>query len=359
MSMAETLRGASGTIPGSTARLLAFVTLAVRWVQGWIYWGGGSRRFIYAPSKLDPTAHHWMANKFQSALPGALFGLRPIGEWFLHHGSFLLALLVVISLLELISGLGLLIGFFTRLSALLTIGISAGLMLLFGWQGATCIDEWTMSVSNFAMGAVVLVAGGGAWSLDSWWQRKRPALATAGWFRWLGSGPLSMPQLETGGKWLAVISIVFTVGFYNYYRGSVLTPYHKGPVSPSKHQAKLESATLTPSGALQVKTYISGGTEAVPAFIVHIALRDSQDKIVEQWGGQMLSALPKSAIQNEFPYNRIQSGIYGLKGEVGARAWLRLPPTSPALRLAPGTYTVIFQSIEGPRFFTSAQVLGG
>jgi hypothetical protein len=27
--------------------------LSVRFIQGFIYWGGGSRRFIYAPSKLD------------------------------------------------------------------------------------------------------------------------------------------------------------------------------------------------------------------------------------------------------------------------------------------------------------------
>jgi hypothetical protein len=39
-----------------------------------IYWGGGSRRFIYAPSKLDPNVASWMANKFQLAMPGALLG---------------------------------------------------------------------------------------------------------------------------------------------------------------------------------------------------------------------------------------------------------------------------------------------
>lgn len=32
--------------------------LAVRIIQGFIYWGGGSRRFIYAPDKLNPDAPH-------------------------------------------------------------------------------------------------------------------------------------------------------------------------------------------------------------------------------------------------------------------------------------------------------------
>jgi len=48
------------------------VMLSIRIIQGFIYWGGGSRRFIYAPSKLNPDAPTWMANKFQTAMPGAL-----------------------------------------------------------------------------------------------------------------------------------------------------------------------------------------------------------------------------------------------------------------------------------------------
>jgi len=37
-------------------RIAALSLLSVRFIQGFIYWGGGSRRFIYAPSKLDPHA---------------------------------------------------------------------------------------------------------------------------------------------------------------------------------------------------------------------------------------------------------------------------------------------------------------
>ena len=40
-------------------RIAAIALLSVRVIQGFIYWGGGSRRFIYAPSKLDPSAHSW------------------------------------------------------------------------------------------------------------------------------------------------------------------------------------------------------------------------------------------------------------------------------------------------------------
>jgi thiosulfate dehydrogenase (quinone) len=34
-------------------RIAAIALLSTRFIQGFIYWRGGSRRFIYAPSKLD------------------------------------------------------------------------------------------------------------------------------------------------------------------------------------------------------------------------------------------------------------------------------------------------------------------
>ena len=70
---------------GNAWRLLGLAMLAVRFVQGWIYWGGGSRRFIYAPAKLDPHAPSWMANKFQSAMPGAILGMSHVVSYLLHE----------------------------------------------------------------------------------------------------------------------------------------------------------------------------------------------------------------------------------------------------------------------------------
>ena len=53
-------------------------------------------------------------------------------------------------------------------------GFSVVLMLMFGWQGATCIDEWTMAACNLAMGATLLLAGSGACSLDNVLLRRKP-----------------------------------------------------------------------------------------------------------------------------------------------------------------------------------------
>src|SRR5258705_3932479 len=112
-------------------RIAALALLSIRFIQGFIYWGGGSRRFIYAPAKLDPNAASWMANKFQSAMPGALLGTDHIIAFLLHHFYLLYVALILFSAVELIAGLLLMTGVLTRAAALASIGLSILLMLMF------------------------------------------------------------------------------------------------------------------------------------------------------------------------------------------------------------------------------------
>jgi hypothetical protein len=57
--------------PGAAAAELdSWHWRVVRTIQGFICWGGGSRRFIYGPQKLNPDVPTWVANKFQTAMPG-------------------------------------------------------------------------------------------------------------------------------------------------------------------------------------------------------------------------------------------------------------------------------------------------
>ncbi len=191
-------------------RAAAMAMLSVRVIQGFIYWGGGSRRFIYDPSKLDPEAPSWMANKLQTAIPGALFGLDRALAFLLQHFWLLYAAIILFSAVELIVGFALMAGLLTRLAALLSVGLSISLMLLFGWQGGTCIDEWTMASCNVAMGAALMLAGGAAYSLDNAWLGYNPALARRAWFRWCG-GSLKLPLTEAGFRGLALWVLAFVL----------------------------------------------------------------------------------------------------------------------------------------------------
>ena len=259
--------------------------LSVRFIQGFIYWGGGSRRFIYGPSKLDAWGgHNWMANKFQTAMPGALFGTDHIISYMLTHFWLLYAGVILFSAAELIVGLMLMTGFLTRFAALASMGFSVMLMAMFGWQGATCIDEWTMAAANLAMGATLLLAGGGAYSIDNVLLRRIPALADRSWFRWAG-GSLPLPQGDRNFRNLAfalfAFVVLFDVGTYNYYRGSVFTPFHGGPVSPTKHHFTINSLSITPDGAVRFHIYLDGGTPEAPAHIMKAVLLGPDRQVIE------------------------------------------------------------------------------
>ncbi len=330
-------------------RLAAIALLAVRFVQGWIYWGGGTRRFIYAPSKLDP-AGHWMAYKFQTAMPGALLGTDHLVAWLLQHFTLLYVSVIVFSAVELIAGVMLIAGLFTRIAAVATICLSIVLMLLFGWQGATCIDEWTMAAANFAIGITLFLAGGGAYSVDSWLARRKPALAASGWFNWVGGAgllPISERAFKRLGLILFWIAVAFIVLTYNHYRGSVVTPFHGGPVSPSKHHWTLSQGQLSASGTVRFHAYVDAGTPAEPSNVLRASLVSAGGQIVEEWDGMLLARTPKQAFKNDFAYQKIHTGKFGLTGAVGSQAMIELRPVRSDLNLASGSYTLQLVSVNG------------
>jgi thiosulfate dehydrogenase (quinone) len=310
-------------------RIAAIALLSIRIIQGFVYWGGGSRRFIYAPSKLDPSGgHSWMANKFQTAMPGALLGMDHVISFMLQHFYVLYAGVILFSAAELVVGFMLMTGLMIRVSALASMGFSVLLMLMFGWQGATCIDEWTMAACNLAMGTTLLLGGGGAYSLDNVLLRRNYSLADRPWFRWT-SGSLPLPQTDAGFQKLAfgllAFVLVFNIGTYSYYRGSVITPLHSGPVSPTKHHLALSQAMLLPDGGVRFHVYLDGGTPEAPVHVVAVDLLDSEKHICAHWDAAHLAELPKASFENDYAYNKFGSGPFGIRAPMGAAATVTLP----------------------------------
>ena len=339
--------------PPAAARLwhvAATAMLSVRFIQGFIYWGGGSRRFIYAPSKLDPSMPHWMANKFQTAMPGALLGTGQVISFLLQHFWLLYASVILFSAAELVTGAMLMAGLFTRLAALVSMGFSVMLMLMFGWQGATCIDEWTMAAANLAMGTTLALAGGGAYSVDNLLLRRNPGLAGRGWFRWIG-GSLPLPLADGRFNNLALASlafvVVFDVGTYDHYRGSVVSPFHGGPVSPTTHHLTLDHAVVADDGTVRFHIYLDGGTPEAAEHVRKAELLAPDGSVVEAWNTTALTALPAADIRNDYAYNKFKAGPYGLVAEMGAKATIELPPTN---RPAFPASTLRLTDVSGDRF---------
>ncbi len=363
LAMGRINLGAEAVTPGERNwRTAAIALLSVRAIQGFIYWGGGSRRFIYAPSKLDAWGGHgWMANKFQTAMPGALLGMDHVISFMLQHFWLLYAGVILFSAAELIAGAALMAGLMTRLAAAVSIAFSVVLMLMFGWQGATCIDEWTMAAANLAMGATLLLAGSGAYALDNVLLRRNPALAGRTWFRWAaGSLPLPLPDAAFRNLGIALLAfvLVFDIGTYSHYRGSVVTPFHGGPVSPTRHHFALTEAALLPDGGVRFHIYLDAGTPEAPAHAMKAELLGGDGQTLATWNTEALTKLPASAIVNDYAYNKFKAGPYGLVAEMGAAATVTLPPPPDGHPTAAAA-TLRLTDVNGHSFTAKLGASGG
>jgi thiosulfate dehydrogenase [quinone] large subunit len=171
------------------------------------------------------------------------------------------------------------------------------------------------------------------------------------WFQWTaGSFPPHLTHSGFRKLALALLAfvIVFNVGTYNYYRGSVLTPFHGGPVSPSMHHLTLSEAVLVSDGGLRFHVYLDGGTPAAPAHIVAVELLNADKQSVADWNAATLSKLPQAAFQNDYVYNRFVPGTFGIEAKMGAAATLTLP--APPSGTSAGASYVQLTDVGGRSF---------
>ena len=340
--------------PASCFTLLALVLLGTRFVRGFIFWGGASRRMFYDfheiygvdfAVKLDFNAAGFVANKLTHALPGALWVQGPI-EWTLQHPDLIVTSVWMWTLAELAVGLGLIFGFATRLAALVSIGLNIALMLIFGWMGSTCLDEWTMAVSGVAMSSAVFLAGGGAWSLDSLIE-KSGWVERHGWISWVFSGPLPPERVKSAALFLAAVAVVFTVGSYSILFGAVVSPLH-ARVTFHRHHVALSDVTTAADGAVTFNAYVDAGPDTGAAYIIAARLVDASGAPVAEWEGAALAALPATAIHNVYPYvwaSHFKTEKIGFSGETGARATITLPP--PAATGTGAPHEIVLEAING------------
>ncbi|MFM2484728.1 TQO small subunit DoxD [Celerinatantimonas yamalensis] len=335
-------------------QVAGIMALAIRLVSGWTYWGGASRRLIYATAKLDPTSHAYLANKLVHAAPGMALDLSGFMYWLLNHSTLLHVAIIFFTLVELVVGVGLIIGFATRLMSIIGLGLACTLMIIFGWMGTTCLDEWTMAALGFATSAVTLLTGGGRYAVDQLFQgaiERKNIL----WARWLTSGPLplSTPQVIKFSTIMGIVSILFTVGFYGYNFGALVTPLGKR-IDNAHHTVALSQATIQ-GNLLKVHSYITTGPDTQGAYIAQVSL--SQD-------GHVLATYPASSlkdktivtIHNQFaPWSTCKAMAYAVRCQLGSKAtWsFKLPDGLAFNNTQP--LTLQMSNVEGKAFKMTIQ----
>ncbi|WP_176086748.1 TQO small subunit DoxD [Martelella sp. HB161492] len=354
---ALTSNGDGQAVAPSVWQLLGAAILANRLVIGWVYWGGFSRRFIYDLKKIDPDSPGYLANKLVHAAPGVPFGVGDILHWLLDHGLLLHISVIGFSLVELMVGVGLMLGLATRFVSLVGMGLSVVLMIIFGWMGTTCLDEWTMAACSFAMTAVVLVTGSGPYSLDNLIVKSGRTARTP-WLAWLTSGPLplSRSRVISITSILGLVAFAFTVFFYGFYFDAIYSPLGKRYNNLVPHVSM--SQGLISGDTVSARLYTDAGPDTQGAYIVRATLSakdGSGAPVFDLDAADLDNKNIVSISDNRFaPWSSCAQIAYGIRCQLGSQATLSFALPDGATASDGLILTLI--DVEGKKFTTNVTV---
>lgn len=335
-------------------RIAGLFLMPLRWVCAWILFAAAWRRIVLKPESLDPHSPLYEGIKLNHFLPHT--DLVAAGLKFLiMHPPFLQAFLLLFTATEATLGILLFLGLFTRLSAVILFFMFSNLMLVAGWLGSTCLDEWTVATLGMAVSLSLFLAGAGPYSLDNFFHHKYPKLATHPWFNWLVSPELAfIHKYSIGKKYALVLSVlllIFTLYTNQHFVGGVYGPFHNPAVVPHLEL----SAALSNNGTLALEVYRNQGPETYGSFITQIEVQDLNHKVILSYNSQALGQLPDNQIKNRFLV-KVQSNGQALLVPLGAAAVIFLHSPKP-LHLSLGTYTVTVTDVSGIRWQCLARII--
>lgn len=317
----------------------AILLTGLRWVTGWLFFSAFWRRLILE-NKLDPEGLGYVGEKFNHFFPNAII-VKPMIHFMITHPDFLHIFLIVFTVIEALVGLGLLLGLFTRASALGVFLLSIGILFGAGWLGTTCLDEWQIGVLGIIAGLVMMVAGADKFSLDRLLHAKFPKAGEKYWFRYLSSGnlPLSNKTFTAISLFIALFSIFITLYTNQVFHGGVWGKLHNLSLKPN---IVISNAKYDISKGLSFDLFRDQGVDTYGAFITRISLKDDKGNIVEDLSYNELSEIPDQAIGNYY-IAKVKTGKNSLIIPLGAKARIILPISITDS----GSYLIEVEDISG------------
>ena len=207
---------------------------------------------------------------------------------------------------EVVVGLALIFGFMTRLAGLGSAGLNLAMMLIFGWMGYECLDEYTMSALGFAISISVIIYGGGSYSLDSK----------------LSIDPFGQYMTRNIAIALTAASVLVTVGFYEYYFG--VFNFHK------RTSDRVYSIVAKPTDKADVATlYVNAGGSSTAAYVKNITFTLDDGSKVKQLPKQI--EVLKSHFEPWSQSGIIRDGVLRLR--LGSKVDIRLPSGSVSAKI--------------------------
>ncbi|MCH5597343.1 TQO small subunit DoxD [Niabella ginsengisoli] len=323
-------------------------TLALRLVVGWTYFSAFWRRLILE-NKLNPDEAGYIGEKFNHFLPNAL-GIKPIIEYLVSSPDALWWAMSIFTIVEGIAGLLFIFGLFTRLMSIVVFSLAFGILLASGWLGTTCLDEWQIGVLGVAAGFTVFLSGGGQYSLDAYFIKKK-LFTGSKWFKLLGSGML---PLEGKGLRMTVLTgsiliLGLTLFTNQYFHGGVYGKLHNLSVRPHVDI----SNTYIKGNTLSFTVFRDEGADVYGSFLIGIKLADKEGNIVFGQKQEHLSKLTTGHIKNAY-VAKVKPGKHSLILPLGAKATIQF--IDEKFSFLQGSYTLELVDISGITWKESVEV---
>ncbi|MGL4292865.1 MAG: TQO small subunit DoxD [Bacteroidales bacterium] len=334
------------TVPVSNQKLTASFLFGLRMVSGWLFFSAFWRRVVLMPEKLDPSSMDYVGIKFNTFLPHAV-GIESMLEFLLTHQELLFAFLIIFTIIEGLCGLGLMLGFFTRLTALGTTCLSFGILLGAGWLGSTCLDEWQIGVAGIASGLTLMMMGSGYFSLDNLIFGSRLIDGKHRRLIWITSGrlPVEDRTLKNLGFWFGIIAIFITIWSNQVLHGGVWGKLF----NYSKKTVVEVSNTSVSSDRLSFEVFRTGGSDVYGAFVIEMAIVDFYDNPVWKYefatNGMEGNKTTAFDINNIY-VSKVKTAPFSLEIPLGAKASITTQDSVFA-KLPLGSYSLKLTDVSG------------
>ncbi|MBA0046645.1 TQO small subunit DoxD [Mycobacteroides sp. LB1] len=292
------------------------VVLPIRLVVGWTYFSAFWRR-VALENKLDPDVPGYVGEKFNHFLPQAL-GIKPAIAFLVEHPDLLKWAMLIFTVVEGITGLCVMVGFFTRTMSVSVFLLALGILLGSGWLGTTCLDEWQIGILGIASGLVLFLAGGGVYSADHYAAVRNFPFTRRRWFTWLASGPLDIHRRVVLGGAIAIFAIALFTN--QYFHGGLYGPLHNKSVAPV---IEISNAYLSDQ-SLRFTVYRTEGVDVYGSFLVGVTVTESETgRAIVDLQADQLSRLSAHSITNRH-IAAVKTGAHGVIVPLGAKAELHI-----------------------------------
>lgn len=323
---------------GFSFESVASLSTPIRLILGWQFFSAFLRRIVNDPEKLDPNSAAFMGHAFNHFLPHALF-IKPMIEYLITNPHLLYIFLVTFTIIEGLVGVGLLLGLFTRLSAIGATLLSLGILLGSGWLGSTCVDEWQIGIAGIASGLIIFSFGGGIFSFDNlFFKNKKTKLLS-----YFTSGPLKEKEssLKTEGIIFSIIAMFIALYTYQALHGGLY-----GKLFNLSKIPKIEvlNANLTKDGSINLTIYRTNGPDTYGAFVEEIAIFNDKGDLVEKIKPNSEN-ISKNDIKNYY-FNKVTPNKFSLVVPLGAKASINIKPKNN-LSLSKGNYKIELIDVSG------------